>query len=183
MFLDIGAGTGEVGIEIARQAPGSMVVGIDPAPGMLAYAARKVRKAGLQDGISFMVADVSALPFDDGFFNGVITAFTIRNIQDREEALRKMFRVLRHGGRLVILELTSPDGPILSLLHLAYNRSVVPLAARLLSRKEAYRYLVNSIEKFPPPQAVMEVMAAAGFRDTVAIRLSGGIVTLITGKR
>ncbi len=113
----------------------------------------------------------------------MISAFTFRNIKDRAGALREMFRVLAPAGRLVILELTVPSGLVLRSLHRAYNRWLVPGAGRLLSRKEAYRYLVSSIENFPPPGEVLAMMANAGFAEPRHEPLTGGIVSLFTGGR
>jgi demethylmenaquinone methyltransferase/2-methoxy-6-polyprenyl-1,4-benzoquinol methylase len=181
--LDVGAGTGDLSIEIVRQAPGAEVVGIDPASGMLDLGRAKVARAGLTERISLQVADVCDLPFEDETFTGVITAFTFRNIEDRQRALREMARVLHPGGKLAILELTSPEGAILRMLHRSYNRWIVPAAGRLLSSGEAYEYLFRSIEEFPPPERVVDAMAEAGLRDRGYAPLSGGVVTLFTAVR
>jgi demethylmenaquinone methyltransferase/2-methoxy-6-polyprenyl-1,4-benzoquinol methylase len=182
-YLDVGTGTGDVCLEIARQAPGAEIVGIDPASGMLDLARAKVERKGLSHRISFQPGDGSDLPFADGAFAGVVTAFTFRNIEDRQRAVAEMTRVLQPGGRLAILELTAPEGTLMRILHRAYGRCVVPVAGRLLSRGEAYEYLIRSIEDFPAPEEVIGVMAEAGLQEAGCVPLSGGVVTLFQGLR
>lgn len=182
-YLDIGTGTGDVAIEILRRRPGASVVGVDPSLEMLALAKTKAQRAGLAGSISFQAGDASALAYADASFSGVITAFCVRNIEDRRAALGEMRRVIRPGGRLVILELTVPDGRLLRTLHRVYNRTFVPLASRLLSRGNAYRYLVESIEGFPPPERVTAMMNDAGFEQVRHIPLTGGVVSVFVGVR
>ena len=139
--------------------------------------------AGCRESCSFAAGEASALAYTDASFSGVITAFCLRNIEDRRAALGEMRRVIRPGGRLVILELTVPGGWLLRMLHRVYNRTFVPFAARLLSRGSAYRYLVESIEGFPPPEPVPAMMSDAGFEQVRHIPLTGGVVSVFVGVR
>ena len=183
IFLDVGCGTGDVALEIVRQEPGARVVGIDPAMAMLLLAGHKARTARMADRVTFRAADVTspAATFPEAPFDGVTCSFCIRNIPDRAAAMERMVSVLRPGGRAVILELTRPEHPLARLGHRLYNRWLVPLAGRFLSRANAYRYLVKSIEYFPEPRAICGAMAGAGFQNVRLTGLSGGVVTLFTG--
>ncbi len=182
-YLDIGTGTGDVAIEILRRRPGASVVGVDPSLEMLALAKTKARRAALAGSISFQAGNASALAYTDASFSGVITAFCLRNIEDRRAALSEMRRVIRPGGCLVVLELTVPGGRLLRMLYRVYNRTFIRLAARLLSRGNAYRYLVESIEDFPPPERVTAMMSEAGFEQVRHIPLTGGVVSIFVGVR
>ena len=183
IFLDVGCGTGDIAIETVRREPGARVVGIDPAKAMLLLARGKARTARLADRVTFRTADVISPDekFPEAPFDGVTCSFCIRNIPDREAALARMAAVLRPGGRAVILELTRPQHPLARLGHRLYNRWIVPLAGRFLSRAGAYEYLVTSIEYFPEPRAICDAMAGAGFQNVRLTRLSAGVVTLFTG--
>ncbi|HUU58132.1 MAG TPA: ubiquinone/menaquinone biosynthesis methyltransferase [Phycisphaerae bacterium] len=181
-YLDVGCGTGSVGIEVLRQCPGAHVVGIDPAEEMLTVAREKVHRAGLAEAISLQVGDATALPFEGASFAGVIGAFSLRNIAYRARAVGEMRRVLSPGGRVVMLELTVPPGRIVRLGHRLYTRWVVPTAGRLIARSgDAYRYLVDSVADFPDAEAIRAMMDKLAFSDARYVRLTGGIVTLFLG--
>ncbi len=182
-YLDIGCGTGDVGIEILRQCPAVEVVGIDPAANMLDIATAKITKADLADSISFLAGDAAELCFDDASFTGVITVFCFRNIAHRAQALGEMRRVLGTGGRVVILELTTPRNALVRRGHRLYNRWLVPTAGRLIARsKDAYQYLTRSVEAFPTQAEVLELLRLAGFVNVRARAISGGIVTIFSGE-
>ena len=180
-YLDVGCGTGDVALEILRRCPGASVVGIDAALGMLKVAAAKLEGAG---SAALQAGDATALAFRDGAFEGVISAFCIRNVADRAMAFAEMRRVLVPGGRVVILELTLPTSPLLRFGHWLYNRTVVPVVGRLLTRaKSPFRYLVNSVRDFPRAEAVLSIMAEAGLRQARHLPLTGGTATLFVGEK
>jgi demethylmenaquinone methyltransferase/2-methoxy-6-polyprenyl-1,4-benzoquinol methylase len=181
IFLDLGCGTGDMAIELARQAPGAKVHGIDPVTGMLAAGQVKVQRTGLDSLISFEVADASCLPYRHGCFDGIVCAFCVRNLENRRAAFAEMRRVLQPGAGAAILELSEPTGLAMRLLNRAYSSLWVPLLGALLSRGGAYRYLVDSIRSFPQAQVVIDEMTDAGFTTVRAQPLSGGVVTLFTG--
>jgi len=183
-FLDVGCGTGDVAMEIVRQADHAKVLGVDPATEMLALADEKAKAAGMDDCLTFRAADVTdpKAEFPEAPFDGVTCAFCIRNITDRAAALEQMVSVMRPGGRVAILELTRPAGKLARFGHRLYNRTFVPLVGWLLSRRGAYKYLVRSIENFPEPQAICDAMSRAGFENVGATPLSTGVVTLFTGR-
>ncbi len=184
LFMDVGCGTGDVAMEIVRQAPRADVLGLDPAEAMLAIADEKAVASGMDDCITFRAADITDPDeeFPQAPFDGVTCSFCIRNITNRAAALEQMASLMRPGGRLVILELTRPAGALARFGHKLYNRWFVPLVGRILSRAGAYKYLVSSIENFPQPQAICEAMVAAGFQNVEQTPLSSGVVTLFTGK-
>jgi len=177
-YLDVGCGTGDVALEILRRCPGASVVGIDPALGMLRVAGEKL------EGVALLAGDATALAFRDGAFDGAISAFCIRNVADRAMAFAEMRRVLVPGGRVVILELTLPTNPLLRFGHWLYNRTIVPVVGRLLTRaKSPFRYLVDSVRDFPRAEAVLSMMAEAGLRQPRHLPLTGGTATLFVGER
>jgi demethylmenaquinone methyltransferase/2-methoxy-6-polyprenyl-1,4-benzoquinol methylase len=149
---------------------------------MLAAARQKAAAAGHEDAISLQVGTATSLAFADHSFDGVMSAFVLRNLADRPRAFAELYRVLRPGGRVVHAEATEPTCPVLRLGHRVYVGLLVPLAGRLLvGRGPAYRYLANSIHCFPRRQAILDEMAAAGFVGCRAVPLTKGIVTLFIG--
>jgi len=182
-YLDIGCGTGDVGVEIVRRCPTARVVGLDPAERMLDVGRSKIAAANLDASITFCVGDATALPFGDAEFAGIVTAFCIRNVADRQAAMREMRRTLAPGGRVVILELSVPASRLLAVGHRCYNRYVVPLAGRIIARsRTAYQYLVDSVANFPRPPQVLDMLTRAGFETATARPIHGGIVTIFTAK-
>ncbi|OGV65880.1 MAG: hypothetical protein A2498_10085 [Lentisphaerae bacterium RIFOXYC12_FULL_60_16] len=176
--LDVGCGTADMMIEILRQCPQARVTGIDVAQAMLALAARKLARAGLEKHTDLLRADATATGLPTGAFDGLVTAFCLRNIADRPMALGEFHRLLADGGKLVILDLTRPKNPLLRFGHRLYNHGFVPLVGRALGHHGAYRYLVDSIDRFIAPETVLAMLAQAGFADARSRPLSGGIVTL-----
>jgi len=182
-YLDIGCGTGDMGVEIVRRCPAARVVGLDPAERMLDVGRSKAAAAGLDTSIAFRVGDATALPFADAEFAGIVTAFCIRNVADRLVAMREMHRVLAPGGRAVILELSVPASRLLAAGHRLYNRYLVPLAGRLIARsRTAYQYLVDSVADFPRTPQVLDMLTRAGFHTAAARPVHGGIVTIFTAE-
>ncbi len=182
-YLDVGCGTGDMGIEIVRRCGGATVVGIDPAEGMLSIARRKARRAGLEGALSFQVGDGMHIEFPDGSFAGAVCAFCIRNITDRLKAMAEMKRVLAGGSRLVMLESTVPANPVLRFGHRLYSRCVIPTAGRLIARSgRAYRYLVDSVETLPRPAKLAGMLMEAGFEDVRCVPLLGGSATVFVGQ-
>lgn len=177
-FLDIGCGTGDVALAILRQSPAARVTGIDPSAGMLVLATAKARQAGLADRMVLQDGDATTLPFPDASFDGIVCAFCLRNIADRRAALVEMRRVLRPGGTLAILELTAPRNVLLKGIHNLYTRRIIPLMGWILSQKNAYQYLADSIDHFPPAPVIVEELVKAGFTGSPYQSLSGGFVTL-----
>ncbi|MEE8524827.1 MAG: bifunctional demethylmenaquinone methyltransferase/2-methoxy-6-polyprenyl-1,4-benzoquinol methylase UbiE [Thermoanaerobaculia bacterium] len=158
--LDVATGTADVALEVLRQNPEAEVVGVDPAPAMVRIGAAKAAAAGV--AVELREGRAESLPFADRSFDGVTIAFGIRNVRDRDAALREMARVTRADGRVVILELTEPGSGLLSMPARIYVHHLVPRLGALLSGAREYRYLQSSIGRFPAPADFARQLAAAG---------------------
>jgi len=181
-ILDIGCGTGDIVIAVLRKDSKARVSGIDLSSLMLEIAKRKTRAAGLQSRATYQVGDATSLVFGNLAFDGIVSAFCLRNIDNRAKAFQEMRRVMRPGGTLVILELTKPTARLLQLIHRFYTHRIIPWLGSLLSPGSAYRYLADSIEHFPPPAMITDEMAKAGFTQARYRPLTGGFVTLFTAQ-
>jgi demethylmenaquinone methyltransferase/2-methoxy-6-polyprenyl-1,4-benzoquinol methylase len=179
--LDVCCGTGDLTLELAaRVAPGGRVVGCDFSEPMLDLAREKASRRGLE-GARFEWADALNLPYDAGRFDAVTVGFGVRNFGDRERGLREMARVLRPGGRLVVLEFTRPRRFPFSTFYSLWFDRIAPLLGRLSDNPEAYAYLAESVHSFPGPRGLAEMMDEAGLRRIRYAILAGGIVTIHTG--
>jgi demethylmenaquinone methyltransferase/2-methoxy-6-polyprenyl-1,4-benzoquinol methylase len=173
--LDVATGTGDLALELARRVgPDGEVVGSDFSEGMLELARRKAQGAG---NVRFEPANALSLPYADGEFAAATVGFGARNFSDLPQGLREMTRVVRPGGKVVVLEITTPTRPPLSTFFRIWFDRVVPL----LGRDEAYTYLPNSVKRFPGPEALAAEMQAAGLRDIRWILTAGGIIALHVG--
>jgi len=156
--LDVACGTGDMCLLLARR--GFAVTGVDLSGEMLAIARRKT--AGWQP--AYQVADAEQLPFPDASFDAVTCAFGVRNFVHLEQGLGEMLRVLKPGGRMVILELATPDSPVIRPFYNFYTRRVIPwLGQRLAGSREAYTYLPRSIERFPKGDAFLQIIQHSSF--------------------
>ncbi|MBS0012789.1 MAG: bifunctional demethylmenaquinone methyltransferase/2-methoxy-6-polyprenyl-1,4-benzoquinol methylase UbiE [Desulfobacterales bacterium] len=182
--LDTACGTGDVMLEIWRQKPGARVFGIDFSTEMLGIAARKIRQAGRNPQGRLLAADALHPPFAEQSFDGISIAFGIRNITRRDLALEQFFSLLRPGGMMAVLELSTPRPGILRELYLLYFKKILPAVGGLFSQNmRAYQYLPESVLSFPRPRAFAGLMEGAGFKDVSWKGLSAGIATLYTGRR
>lgn len=180
--LDLATGTADVALEILRQEPEATVLGLDPAAEMLDIGRRKIDDAKLDGRIRLELGDAERLPLDDDAVDGVTIAFGIRNVPDRDRALREMVRVVRPDGRIAILELTEPRGGLLSPFARFHIHHVVPRLGALLSGESEYRYLESSIAAFPAPGDFADRMRRAG-AEVLAVRpMMLGSVCLFVGR-
>jgi demethylmenaquinone methyltransferase/2-methoxy-6-polyprenyl-1,4-benzoquinol methylase len=170
--LDACCGTGV--LAIAARAHGADVVGLDFSERMLERARRKA------PAIEFVQGDVLALPFDAASFDAATVGFGVRNVDDLEAGLRELRRVLRDGGRLGILEITTPRGALAPFYRVWFDR-VVPLLGKVLPGGSAYTYLPASVRRFPAPDALAQLLEANGFTDVRYRTFAGGIVALHVG--
>jgi demethylmenaquinone methyltransferase/2-methoxy-6-polyprenyl-1,4-benzoquinol methylase len=177
--LDLCTGTGKLAAELlAYVRPGGRVVGLDFSTRMLELARRRV------PGVEFKLGDVMAMPFADGTVDAVTIAFGLRNLVDREGGLREMRRVLKPGGRLVILEFPTPPRGLAALPYRVYLTRVMPLVAGWLGEdRQAYEYLADTVQAFPSPLELARLMELAGFGEVQVQRMTGGIVALHRGIR
>jgi demethylmenaquinone methyltransferase/2-methoxy-6-polyprenyl-1,4-benzoquinol methylase len=180
--LDVCCGTGDLTLELAgRIGSGGHVIGCDFSEPMLDLAREKAdaREAA---GVRFEWADALSLPYDAGRFDAVTVGFGIRNFADRDRGLREMARVLRPGGRLVILEFTRPRRFPFSTFYSLWFDRIAPIIGRISDDPEAYAYLAESVRSFPSPLGLAEKMdRAAGLEGIRYTILAGGIVTIHTG--
>ncbi len=173
--LDVATGTGDLAVELARR--GAEVTGMDFAPAMLEIARRKA------PGLRFEEGDALKLAQPDGSFDAVTVGFGARNFSDLDRGLSEMARVTRPGGRVVVLEITTPQKPPLSWFFKAWFDSVVPRLGRLAGDPDAYTYLPSSVRRFPDPEELAARMAAAGLADVRWILTAGGIIAIHAGSR
>ena len=174
--LDVATGTGDLALELARRVgPTGEVVGSDFSEGMLEHARRKAQGT---PGVRFEQANALALPYPDDSFAAATVGFGARNFSDLGRGLAEMARVVRPGGRVVVLEITTPTKPPLSTFFSLWFDRIVPLLGRF---DEAYTYLPNSVKRFPGPEALAAEMDAAGLTDIRWILTAGGIIALHVG--
>jgi demethylmenaquinone methyltransferase/2-methoxy-6-polyprenyl-1,4-benzoquinol methylase len=178
-ILDIATGTGDFAIMSAQMLAPKKLIGADISEGMMNIGREKVTKLGLDSIISFKREDCTALSYADGTFDAVTAAFGIRNFADLDTGLREMCRVLRPGGHLSIIELTTPVSfPMKQLFHV-YSHTVLPVYGRLISKDaSAYSYLTKTIEAFPQGEQMVGILKRAGFSETSFKRLTFGICTM-----
>jgi demethylmenaquinone methyltransferase / 2-methoxy-6-polyprenyl-1,4-benzoquinol methylase len=173
--LDVATGTGDLALELSRR--GAEVTGMDFAPAMLEIAREK------GPGLTFEEGDALALRYPDGGFDAVTVGFGARNFADLDRGLSEMARVAKPGGRVVVLEITTPQKPPLSWFFRAWFDTVVPALGRLAGDPDAYTYLPSSVRRFPDPEELAARMAAAGLEDVRWVLTAGGIIAIHAGTR
>jgi demethylmenaquinone methyltransferase/2-methoxy-6-polyprenyl-1,4-benzoquinol methylase len=179
--LDVATGTGDVAIEFARTSPAGDVLGVDLATRMLAVGREKLEKLRLTDRITLHEADALSLPFEDASFDIATIAFGLRNLPDYRRGVAEMARVLRPGGRVVVLEFVPPKGAAL-VAYRAYLSTFLPLTGRLVSgSREAYRYFAASVRAFISEDDVRSLLSGAGLARVESRRVTCGIAGLYRG--
>jgi demethylmenaquinone methyltransferase/2-methoxy-6-polyprenyl-1,4-benzoquinol methylase len=184
-LLDVAGGTGDIALRVAQAGgTGTRATVLDINPDMLAVGRARARGQGYDDALTFIDGNAEALPFPEGSFDAVTIAFGIRNVPRIDVALKEAFRVCRTGGRFLCLEFSCVDVPGLDALYDFYSFNVIPALGRMVTGdREAYRYLVESIRRFPHPEAFAQMMRDAGFARAGFERMAGGIVALHSGWR
>ena len=183
--LDLAGGTGDIAALMAREVgDAGAVVLTDINPAMLAVGRERLTDRGIVGRVRYALADAAALPFADGRFDLVTIAFGLRNVTDKDAALREMRRVLKPGGRALVLEFSRVGPEPLRQLYDLYSFSVLPrIGAAVAGDESSYRYLAESIRKHPDQATLEAMMQAAGFERTSHRNLSGGIVAIHSGYR
>ena len=184
-ILDVACGTGDSTISIAKAAgEGSTVTGVDISEGMMALVEGKAEKAGVRERIVLQVADGEALPYEEGAFDRVTCAFGIRNFEHKDKGLAEFLRVLKPGGKAVILELSVPRNKVVRWAYDLYFTRLLPrIGGAVSGDKAAYRYLPASVHHFPAPQDFCRMMAAAGFRNVRCRTFTFGLCRMFVGER
>ena len=178
-MLDIATGTGDFAIQAAEMLHPQKLIGADISEGMMEIGKQKVKALGLQDVISFNKEDCLNLSYADETFDAVTAAFGIRNFQSLDKGLSEMCRVLKTGGHLCIVELTTPVHFPMKQLFWLYSHTLLPVYGKLISKDGcAYSYLTKTIEAFPQGERMMEILKKAGFAEARFRRLTFGICTL-----
>jgi demethylmenaquinone methyltransferase/2-methoxy-6-polyprenyl-1,4-benzoquinol methylase len=176
--LDVATGTGDLAVELARRvAPGGEVIGSDFSQGMLERARTKAPELTWEWG------NALELPYPDDSFDAATVGFGARNFSDLERGLGEMARVVRPGGRVVVLEITTPQRPPLSTFFALWFDRIVPLMGKLAAEPEAYTYLPSSVKRFPGPRELGAVMVGAGLVDVRWILTAGGIIAIHVGEK
>jgi len=181
-ILDVATGTGDLAIAFARRAQEAQVCGLDFSRRMMEEGVRKVNKRRLNSQITFFEGNARALPYQDGSFDAAAAAFGLRNIPDKNQVLREMRRVVKPGGKVLILEMTFPRNLKLRKFFLWYFKNVIPRLGRILAGNQAaYQYLPDSIQDFLRPEELTKLFKEAGLENIREFSMAGGITYLHEG--
>lgn len=183
-ILDIATGTGDLAISMYRTLKADRIVGADISEGMMEVGRKKVEEAGYSDHISFEYQDCTNLTFPDHSFDAVTAAFGVRNFEDIEKGIGEMYRVLKPGGHLMILELSSPEHFPMKQLYRIYSKIVIPNVGRFFSKeKAAYHYLPESIKVVPQGKVMTGLLERQGFSEARVRTFTFGICSLYTATK
>jgi demethylmenaquinone methyltransferase/2-methoxy-6-polyprenyl-1,4-benzoquinol methylase len=183
-ILDVATGTADVALQIAKVTPDSVTItGIDFSEQMIELGKAKVQKSPFADRISLQVAPCESIPFSDDTFDSATIAFGIRNVVDRVAGLQEMCRVVKPGGRIVVLEFSNPKSKLFKAIYNFYFLKVLPSVGGLFSQFSAYKYLPDSVLEFPAQEEFKELMTVAGFRNVIHSDLTLGIATVYIGEK
>lgn len=183
VVLDVASGTGDLGLDFAKRVGSEgKVVMTDINDAMLKIAQDRLIDAGMLRNIECIKANAEDLPFANNYFDCVAIAFGLRNVTHKEAALASMFRVLKPGGKLLVLEFSQAQTPLLNKIYDFYSFNIIPRMGELVTHdRESYEYLVESIRMHPNQESLKRMMMGAGFEDVAYTNICGGIVALHTG--
>lgn len=183
-ILDVATGTGDMAITAAKTLNPSRITGVDIADQMLEVGRKKIAEQNLQNIITLHTGDSESMPFATGVYDAVMCAYGVRNFEHLEAGLKEMCRVLRPGGKVVILEFSHPTGFPIKQLYKFYFRYILPTLGKMVSKhSRAYTYLPESVKAFPEGQKFCEILIQCGFKEAQAQPLTFGITTLYTAFR
>ncbi|GHU13595.1 demethylmenaquinone methyltransferase [Betaproteobacteria bacterium] len=183
-ILDLATGTGDLAISLYESLRPESIIGADISEGMMEVGRKKVAQAGYADNISFEKQDCLSLTYADNSFDAVTAAFGVRNFEDIEKGISEMFRVLKLGGHVMILELSSPRHFPMKQLYTIYSKVVIPYIGRLFSKeKAAYHYLPASVKVVPQGKEMADLLSRQGFVEVGACSLTFGICSIYTGTK
>ena len=182
LVLDMATGTGEVAVEICNHHPEARIIGVDFSPKMLTIGRRKGKFKKFASRIHLSLGDGRQLPLKSGSFEAATIAFGIRNIEERDQALREFYRVLKPGGQLLIMEFDIPNDPLLGTMYRLYFDYLMPPLGNLLSRTNyAYSYLATSVHGFPTAKEFLQEMGRVGFTSLGVKKLTYGVAKIFRG--
>lgn len=182
--LDVATGTADVALLTHKLLHPKKIVGIDISEGMLDIGRQKIAKAGLQNNIELLTGDSEKINFADNSFDAVTVAFGVRNFENLDKGLKDMYRVLKPGGKAVILEFSKPKQTAFKSIYKLYMNIIAPGFGKLFAKnKDAYQYLNGSIQAFPEGETFLNIMHEAGFTQTYLQTLSLGICTIYCGSK
>jgi demethylmenaquinone methyltransferase/2-methoxy-6-polyprenyl-1,4-benzoquinol methylase len=182
-ILDIATGTGDFAIESLSLSPNE-IVGLDISEGMLEKGREKMRNRKIDHIISMRLGDSEKIPFDDNYFDALTVGFGVRNFENLEQGLADMLRVVRPGGKLIILEFSKPKSfPIKQLFHF-YSSTIIPFLGKKISKDaNAYAYLPESVAAFTEGKQFEEILINVGYKNVASLPVSGGIATIYYGNK
>ncbi len=184
VVLDVATGTGDVAILTYKMLKTEKIIGIDISDGMLEIGQKKIMKLRLQNHIEMLKGDSETISFGDNTFDAVTVAFGVRNFENLEKGLQEILRVLRPGGKLVILEFSRPALPVIKNFYNFYLRVIAPKVGTIISKnKNAYQYLNDSVQKFPERKIFINILNQLGYRNTLYKTLSLGICSIYCGTK
>lgn len=184
LILDVACGTADSTIALAKINGNVRVNGIDISDGMLRIGEDKVEKLGLGDRISFSKSCAESIDFQNNTFDAAMVAFGVRNFSDREKGLKEIIRVLKPNGTLLVLELSEPQNVIVRWIYNLYFKNILPLIGKRVSgNADAYRYLQQTVEKFPLPKEFQEMLDACGYKEMRHKALTFGLCRIYQAKK
>lgn len=183
-ILDVATGTGDVAILAYKTLQPKKIIGIDISKGMLDIGRKKIEKLNLQASIELVQGDSETIAFSDNTFDAISVAFGVRNYQNLEKGLSEMFRVLKPGGRLVVLEFSRPRQPLFKAVYNLYMKTIAPGFGKLIAKnKDAYQYLNDSVQRFPEGDQFIDILKGIGYTSTYSKILTLGICTIYCGNK
>ena len=183
-ILDVATGTGDVAILTHKILSPKKITGIDISEGMLEIGRKKIEKLGLQNEIELLKGDSETIKFPDNTFDAITVAFGVRNYQNLEKGLSEMLRVLKPGGKLVVLEFSRPKQFLFKAVYNLYMNNIAPGFGKLIAKnKDAYQYLNDSVQRFPEGQQFLDILKNAGYSGTYSKTLTLGICSIYCGSK
>ena len=184
LILDVATGTGDLAIQAIKSLDPEKVIGVDISTGMMDIGRKKIEQKGLTKKIELRRGDSENLPFEENKFDAVICAFGVRNFENLEKGLTDMFRVVKPGGKVVVLEFSKPDRFPFKQFYGLYFKYVVPIVGRMVSKdRAAYDYLPESVHAFPRGKAFIQILDRIGYKNTACKPLTFGISSIYTGTK
>ena len=183
-ILDVATGTGDFAITSYEILKPEKITGIDISEGMLEIGRKKIIKAGLQQNIELINGDSEAILFDDNTFDAVTVAFGVRNFEHLEKGLDEIKRVLKPGGKLIVLECTKPSAPVIKQLYNFYMKTITPKIGKIIAKNnEAYKYLNDSVLQFPEKESFIHILNQSDYRNAFYKTLTLGICTIYCAEK